>query len=346
MATTLSGMIVGAASAALPASGMSGPMWKPAMPPDAWRLLVIHPQPLPVLPALCLVLTAAYGGGVLRLRRRGHRWPPGRSVSFAVGIMTVLSVTATGIGGYGMALFSVHMAQHMVLSMLSPIFLLMGAPVTLALRALPAAGRFSMPRRALLRVLGSRPAGILTSPAVTLPLFIASLYGLYFTPLFDAAMRSWWGHNWMLLHFLAVGLLLFWPILAIDPSPHRTSPVIRMLELFAAMPFHAFFAVTVMMSTTLVVGSFGRIDPSWGITALGDQRMGGGIAWAFSEVPTLLVLVAVVVQWWRSSEREARRGERAARRDGDRELRAYNAWLGRLAAAGQEPAPPGRRPQP
>ena len=314
-------------------SGMTGPMWRPAVPPDVLRLLAVHPQPLPVMPALCVVLAVAYGAGVLRLHRRGHGWPPGRSVSWTIGLVSILAVTATGVGGYGMTLFSVHMAQHMVLSMLSPILLLMGAPVTLALRALPAGGRYGGPRRALLRVLGCRPAGILTSPAVTLPLFIASLYGLYFTPLFDAAMRTWWGHAWMLLHFLVVGLLLFWPILAIDPSPHRTSPVIRILELFVAMPFHAFFAVTVMMGTTLLVRSFAHVDPSWGTTALDDQRTAGGIAWGFSEVPTLLVLVAVILQWSRSSEREARRGDRAARRDGDRELRAYNAWLGQLAAA-------------
>ena len=342
LATTI-GVVTGRAGlAALPVPLMSGPMWKPAVPPDVLRLLAIHPQPLPVMPALCVVLAVAYGCGVWRMRRRGHGWPPGRSVSWALGLASILAVTATGVGGYGMTLFSVHMAQHMVLSMLSPILLLMGAPVTLALRALPAGGRWGGPRRRLLRVLGSRPAGILTSPAVTLPLFIASLYGLYFTPLFDAAMSTWWGHSWMLLHFLVVGLLLFWPILAIDPSPHRTPPVIRILELFAAMPFHAFFAITVMMSTTLLVRSFAHVDPSWGATAMDDQRTAGGIAWGFSEVPTLLVLVAVVVQWSRSSDREARRQDRAARRDGDRELRAYNAWLGQLTAGDASTRPPSR----
>jgi cytochrome c oxidase assembly factor CtaG len=246
--------------------------------------------------------------------------------------MTVLVVTATGIGGYGMTLFSVHMAQHMVLSMLAPILLLMGAPVTLALRALPARGGGAGCRRALVSVIHSRPVRVLASPAVTLPLFIVSLYGLYYTPIFDVAMGSWWGHDLMLVHFLAVGLLLFWPILSIDPSPHRSSPVLRIIELFLAMPFHAFFGIAVMMSSTLLVNSFAHPPPSWHLRPLGDQQVGGGIAWAFSEIPTLLVVAAVFVQWARSSERAGRRHDRAADRDGGGQLAAYNGWLAELTA--------------
>ncbi len=299
-------------------------MWMPSAPPDLGRLLAWHPQPVPLLPLGCLLLAALYGWGVLRLARRGDRWPVHRPLLFALGLGSVVAVTATGVGGYGMRLFSVHMTQHMVLSMLSPPLLLLGAPVTLLLRTLPAGGRA---RRTLLAVLRSRPAAVLTAPWVTLPLFIASLYGLYLTPLFDAAMSTWLGHDWMLVHFVAVGLLLFWPILAVDPSPHHTHPVLRIIELFLAVPFHAFFGIAVMSSSALLVRSFAHPDPAWGLSALGDQHTGGGIAWAFSEIPTLLVIGAIFLQWSRSSDREAKRHDRAAARDGDAELAAYNAWL-------------------
>ncbi|MGN6635031.1 MAG: cytochrome c oxidase assembly protein [Oryzihumus sp.] len=307
-------------------------MWMPMEPPSPAALLTWHPQPIPVLPGLCLVLAVGYAWGAMRLRRAGHSWPLGRSISWAAGVLSILAVTGTGLGGYGMTLSSMHMAQHMVLSMLSPILLLMGAPVTLALRALPARGRGAGVRRALLRVPCSRPVRLLASPALTLPLFIASLYGLYFTPVFDLAMRSWWGHTLMLVHFLGVGLLLFWPILAIDSVPHRSSPVLRIIELFLAMPFHAFFGVAVMMSSALVVRSFAHPPTAWHVAALGDQHVGGGIAWAFSEIPTLLVVAALFVQWSRSSEREARRHDRAAGRDGEAERLAYNRWLAALNA--------------
>ena len=79
----------------------------------------------------CLVALALYGWGVVRLVRRGDKWPVGRTVAFVVGVLLVMLVTCTGLNDYGMVMFSVHMVQHMVISMLSPILLLLGAPVTL-----------------------------------------------------------------------------------------------------------------------------------------------------------------------------------------------------------------------
>ncbi|WP_439654263.1 cytochrome c oxidase assembly protein [Streptacidiphilus anmyonensis] len=314
---------------------MSGPMWMPLDPPDLARLLSWHPQPLPLEPLACLLALAVYGGAVWRLRRRGDRWPWHRVVAFTAGVATVALVTCTGIGGYGMELFSVHMVQHMVLSMLSPILLLLGAPVTLALRALPTARRGRTgPRELLVRLLHSRVAAVVSSPFYTLPLFIASLYALYFTPIFDWLMGSWLGHEFMLVHFLGVGLLFFWPIMGVDPAPRRPSHVLRMLELFIGMPFHAFFGIAVMMSHGLIVRFFADPPASWHLTALGDQSTGGGIAWGFSEIPTLLVLLALLVQWAASDRRTAARTDRQAERDNDAELNAYNAYLARLARPG------------
>ncbi|MGY4936067.1 cytochrome c oxidase assembly protein, partial [Streptomyces sp. 900116325] len=240
------------------------------------------------------------------------------------------------LNDYGMVMFSVHMVQHMVISMLSPILLLLGAPVTLALRALPVAGRGRKgPRELLLMLLHSRYMKIITHPAFTIPLFIASLYALYFTPLFDFLMGSKTGHLAMMVHFLAVGLVFFWPIMGVDPGPHRPGYVMRMLELFAGMPFHAFFGIALMMATSPMVETYKHPPASLGIDALSDQNWAGGIAWAFSEIPSVLVLIALVFQWYRSEQRTARRADRAADRDGDQELKAYNAYLASLQARGQ-----------
>ncbi|WP_308288833.1 cytochrome c oxidase assembly protein [Streptomyces humicola] len=302
-------------------------------PPTLARLLAWHPQPIPLEPAACVLALVIYTVGVWRLRRRGDKWPLHRTLAWTAGVLSIAAVTCTGAGGYGMELFSVHMVQHMVLSMLSPILLLLGAPFTLALRALPSAPRGRTgPREVLIRLLHSRLARIVSSPLFTLPLFIASLYGLYFTPLFDAAMGSWLGHEWMLAHFLATGLLFFWPIMGVDPAPRRPSHVMRMLELFIGMPFHAFFGIAVMMSSTLIVGFFAHPPAAWHLSPLADQNTGGGIAWAFSEVPTILVLLALLVSWAASERRAAARADRQADRDHDAELTAYNAYLTRLAA--------------
>jgi cytochrome c oxidase assembly factor CtaG len=277
---------------------------------------------------------------------RGDGWPVVRPLSFAVGLVLVFGSTCTGLAQYGMYLFSSHMLQHMVLSMAAPIFLLLGAPITLALRAVqPARAGHTGPRELLLGLLHSRVARVVASPLVSLPIYLASLYGLYFTPIFATLMRSTVGHDLMLAHFLAVGLLFFWPIIGIDPAPHRSGYVLRILELFAAMPFHAFFGVAVMMSSSLLTATFANPPAGWGVDPIADQAAGGGLAWAFGEVPTLLVLLALFVQWSKSDEREARRGDRKAERDGDAELNDYNAYLaglarGRSGSAADEPVIP------
>ncbi|MER5769599.1 cytochrome c oxidase assembly protein [Streptomyces sp. NPDC001985] len=284
----------------------------------------------------CLLALALYGWGVLRLRRRGDAWQPGRTLFFVAGVLTVALAMCTKLNDYGMVMFSVHMVQHMIISMVSPILLLLGAPVTLALRALPVAGRGRTgPRELLLALLQSRYMKIVTHPAFTIPLFIASLYGLYFTPLFDLLMESKPGHIAMMVHFLATGLVFFWPIMGVDPGPHRPGYVMRMLELFAGMPFHAFFGIALMMASEPMVGAYASPPASLGIDALADQNAAGGIAWAFSEIPSVLVLIALVFQWYGSEQRQARRTDRAADRDGDKELAAYNAYLASLEARGR-----------
>jgi putative membrane protein/putative copper resistance protein D len=281
----------------------------------------------------CLVALALYGWGVVRLVRRGDKWPVGRTVAFVFGVLLILLVMCTRLNDYGMVMFSVHMVQHMVISMLAPILLLLGAPITLALRALPTAGKGRKgPRELLLMFLHSWYMRIVTHPAFTIPMFIASLYALYFTPLFDFLMGSGPGHIAMMVHFLAVGLFFFWPIMGVDPGPHRPGYLMRMLELFAGMPFHAFFGIALMMASTPMVKSYENPPASLGIDALADQNAAGGIAWAFSEIPSVLVLLALLFQWYGSEQRQARRKDRAADRDGDKELEAYNAYLASLDA--------------
>ncbi|MBL1112131.1 cytochrome c oxidase assembly protein [Streptomyces sp. 110] len=284
----------------------------------------------------CVLALGLYGWGVVRLRRRGDAWPVGRVVSFVLGVLTIAVAMCTKLNDYGMVMFSVHMVQHMIISMVSPILLLLGAPVTLTLRALPAAGRGRKgPRELLVALLHSRYMRIITHPAFTIPLFIASLYALYFTSLFDFLMESKAGHIAMMVHFLAVGLVFFWPIMGVDPGPHRPGYVMRMLELFAGMPFHAFFGIALMMASEPMVGTYKHPPASLGIDALSDQTWAGGIAWAFSEIPSVIVLVALVYQWYKSEQRQARRIDRTADRDGDQELAAYNAYLASLQSRSQ-----------
>ncbi len=321
-------------------NNLAGPMWMPQLPPTFARLLAWHPQPIPVIPLLMAAILVLYLLGVWQLHRRGIDWPIQRTIWWTTGIASVLLVTANGIDGYGMELFSVHMVQHMTLSMLSPVLLVLGAPVTLLLRALPAkhGGGINL-RKLILRILHSRLAGFFTHPVVTITLFLMSLYGLYFTPAFDFLMGSMWGHNLMLIHFLLVGALYFWGVMGVDPSPRQASrgirrlsaSVLRIFELFITVPFHAFFGVIVMMSVNLIVHFYSTPNPAWGVSPLADQALGGGIAWGFTELPTLIVLGVLFLQWQRSERRRELAMNRKADTDGDADRVAYNLYLSTLA---------------
>jgi cytochrome c oxidase assembly factor CtaG len=312
--------------------GQHSGMWTPAEPPTWGRMFLPHLDGWSVLAVLSLLGIAGYLTALVVLRRSGVAWPWWRTASWIAGCVSLFAVTGTWLNGYSMVLFSVHMAQHMVLSMVAPLLLLVGSPVTLALRTLPRGRSLAgVPRALLLDALHSRVARFLSHPAFTLPLFVASLYGVYFTPLFDVLMGDPVGHQFMLAHFLVTGLLFFGPILGQDPWPRTTGHGGRMVELLVPVPFHAFFGVAVMMAGSLVVQTFADPPAGWGVDPLADQNTAGSIAWSFGELPTLFVMAVVLFSWMASDERTAKRLDRAAVRTEDAELAAYNARLKAMA---------------
>jgi putative copper resistance protein D len=302
-------------------------------PPTAARILFDWRFDL-IFGTAAIVLAALYVAAVVRLRRRGDGWPPGRIVAWLLGCLALLFATSSGVGRYMPAMFSMHMVAHMCLSMLVPILLVLGAPVSLALRALPAAGRDDPPgmREWLLAALHSRLSRLLTNPVVATVLFVAGFYGLYLSSLFDTIVSSHAGHLAMNAHFLLSGYLFYWVVIGVDPTPRPIPPLAKVAVVFASLPLHAFFGV-VLMGTRQVLGAayYRSLGLPWHTDLLGDQRLGGGIAWAAGELPLVIVMIALLVQWARSDRRTARRLDRAAELDDDADLTAYNAMLAELA---------------
>ncbi|GJF08856.1 ABC transporter permease [Mycolicibacterium cyprinidarum] len=281
-----------------------------------------------------LVFALVYLAAVYRLRRRGDAWPVGRTVAWLLGCFALLVTTSSGIGRYMPAMFSMHMIAHMLLSMLVPILLVLGAPVTLALRALPAAARDQPPgpREWLLAALHSRVSKVLTNPFIATALFVVGFYGLYFGGIFDATAGSHGAHVAMNLHFLLSGYLFYWVVIGVDPTPRPLPPLAKLGVVFASLPLHAFFGVVLMGTPTVMGEDFYRsLQLDWHTDLLGDQRLGGGIAWAAGEIPLVVVLVALFIQWRRADQRIATRLDRAADRDDDADLAAYNRMLAELA---------------
>ncbi|THV30181.1 copper resistance protein CopD [Glycomyces paridis] len=286
--------------------------------------------------AIATVLTGFYFAGVARLRRRGDAWPWYRTALWIAGWAVVVVTTSSGLGRYGMVLFSAHMVQHMALNMLAPILLVLAAPMTLALRALPP-DRAGGPREWLLAAVHSRWSRFVSRPLITLAVYLTSLYLMYFTGMFEWAMRSHFGHLFMTAHFLAAGCLFFWVVIGPDPKPRPLTYPAKVLLYFVTIVFHAIFGLTLMMGTGLLAeGWYTQIAvPSVG-DLLADQRAGGDIAWAFGEIPSLIIIGVLIAQWARSEEREGRRLDRMAERatatghPEDDPHEVYNAYLASL----------------
>ena len=308
-----------------------------------------------ILGAAAITAALLYLAGVRRLTRRGDRWPVGRTVAWLAGCVLMLVATSSGLGRYAETQFSVHMSAHMLLAMIAPAVLVMGGPVTLALRALPAAGVDGVPgvREAVLAGVHSRPARILTHPLVVTALFIGSFAAVYFTGLFQILVSTHLGHLVMNTHFLLTGYLYYWVVIGIDPGPRgrRLSAPARLGILMAPVPFHAFFGITMMNTRQpLAQTYYQRLNLPWVSDLVADQRLGGGIAWAATEAPLAVVIIALITQWARSDAREAERSDRAGSRAVDDELDGYNRMLAVLAdrerrstvdPPGQDPGPPG-----
>lgn len=342
-------IIMGATSGIAVALGRSAPPQPTSLAPDASPAFILSGYDLPpeLTPERWLtewrldwlwVAIAAFGLvsyflGMRKVLRRGDSWSWFRAANWVIGLLVLTYVTSGPPSVYGRVMFSAHMVDHMALTMVAPIFLVLGAPVTLALRALsPRRDSSRGPREWLLIFVHSKFSRLVTHPLFAAANFAGSIVLFYYSEAFGYAMRDHVGHELMNLHFALTGYIFVLTMIGTDPLPLRAPYPMRLLLLLATMGFHAFFGVAIMGGTGLLAADyFGNLGRTWGASALLDQQMGGAVAWGIGEVPTLLVAIGVAVMWSRDDARESKRTDRAADRNNDADLTAYNDMFAKLA---------------
>lgn len=280
---------------------------------------------------LAIAGCAVYLGALLVVRRRGIHWPWGRAVAWVGGWAVAVWVTSGGLGFYSAPHFGIHMIVHMSLSMLVPVLLSLGGVLTLLLRAGQAGAPVAGLHDWVSWLLSWRLAKWLYNPIVAFTLFISSYYVLYFTDLFQTLMRYHWGHQLMNVHFLVVGYIYYSLIIGVDRGPKPLPHIAKLGLAMAAMPFHAFFGVILMNGKTVIAESFYKmLDIPWADLPAA-QEMGGGVAWAGGEIPSLMVVVALGIQWARQDRKEAARIDRHLDSGRDNEYEEYNEMLKALS---------------
>ena len=312
-----------------PAQILTGDRLPPELTPSVWVTLWD-------IDILWLLISLAaiffYLAGVRRLNQRGDSWSAGRTASWIAGMLVLLYVTNGAPNAYHEFLFSVHMVGHMMLSMLVPVLLVPGAPVTLLSRAVRARKDDSWgPREWVLWAVHTPFAKFVSHPIVAAINFAVSLVLFYYTPLFRWANEDHIGHQWMIAHFLFAGYMFVQAVVGVDPTAHSVPYPLKLVLLIGTMAFHAFFGVALMSDNSLLLADwYGAMGRDWGADPLRDQADGGAIAWGIGEFPTLILTILVVYQWSKSDDRERRRKDRASDNSGNKDLENYNQMFKKL----------------
>jgi cytochrome c oxidase assembly factor CtaG len=308
-----------ARSAGLAVLVLAGPFALPALAGPAPGQVVPRPtvgglllgwsfDPLVALPLLALAVL--YLEGRRRILGRGLRWPAQRTACFLGGLAAVAVALQSPLEAYDTALFSVHVVQHLTLTMVAAPLLAMGAPITMLLMTVSAG-----PRKRIVKVVHSGPVKVIGHPLIAWVLFTATLYALYFSPLFDLSLRNRFVHDLVHLHFITVGLLFWWPVVGVDPTRWRLHHLARVLYVFLMVPFHAFLGVAIMNSRALLAPALAGFVRPWGPTPLADQQAGGAIMWGAGDIISLVSVIAILVAWASYEEKVAAREDRRIARE-------------------------------
>jgi putative copper resistance protein D len=234
--------------------------------------------------------------------------PRERSVAFYGALLAVAVALDSGIARYDTTLFSIHMVQHLLLTLVAAPLFVLSAPITLLLRL---AGPETRQRR-ILPVLHSRVVRALSFPVVAWVLFAGVMWGTHFSPIFDRALVDPFIHDLEHVAYLAAGVLFWWPAIGPDPAPWRMSHPVRAMYVFMQMPQNTFLAVAVLNAEQPLYAHYATLVRSWGPSPLIDQQIAAGVMWLFGDLGFLVAILGLVYAWMRHEERVTAQADRRA----------------------------------
>jgi putative copper resistance protein D len=291
-------------------------------PPDAATLVLgwtVEPLvAIPLLAAAFLWMAAVRRVNAAHPANPVAAW---RTASFLAGLAAIAIALMSGIDRYDTVLFSVHMVQHILLTLVAPPLLALAGPITLLLRVVSAEDR----RRLVLPVLHSRVVRAVSFPVVAGVLFAGVMWATHFSPIFDRALEDPFVHLLEHALYLGTGLLFWWPAVGVDPSPWRMGYPVRALYVFLQMPQNTFLAVALLSASEPLYPHYATLLRPWGPTPLADQQTAAGIMWFVGDLLFLGAILGLVAAWMRHEERTTaaadRRADAARARIRDRETR-------------------------
>jgi len=265
-------------------------------------------EPLPTLGILVAVSWWIWAVRRVNALHPSNPVPRRRTVAFAGGMLAIAFALLSGIDQYDTTLFSIHMVQHVLLTLVAAPLIALSAPVTLVLRVASPQTR----KKWILPVLHSRVLRLLAFPVVAWILFAAAMWVSHFSPLFDAALENPWLHDFEHTIYLVTALLFWWPAVALDPAPWRMSHPARALYVFLQMTQNTFLSVVILNAQTVLYPHYATVQRSWGPTPLEDQQIAAAFMWVVGDMIFLAASFAILLGWSRAETQATERTDRRA----------------------------------
>ena len=263
-------------------------------------------NPLPTL--LLLFAAYLYITGLGRWERPSHPVNGWQRASFFAGLLTIFVALQSPIDTLSQHMLSFHQTQHILIRMVGPLLLLLGAPLTPMLRGLPPWALHGVVRPVVKNHIAREAYFRLTNPVVTTVLFLAILYLWQVPGPHDLALRNGLVHELMHITMLGSGLLFYW--LVIDPKPHRSRLHygLRVLYLGLIIIPNTFLGVAITFASDLIYTGYAAVEQPFNIDLMTDQQLGGLLLWVPGDMMSILAAGIVMVLWYEKEENAARVG--------------------------------------
>ena len=332
------GIVVATAAAAFAVGPVAAHGPAPSEAPTLQNLLLGWTfEPLPTLGILAALAWWTWAVRRVNTLHPSNPVPRRRTVAFVGGMLAIAFALLSGIDQYDTTLFSIHMVQHVLLTLVAAPLIALSAPVTLTLRVASPQTR----KRWILPVLHSRVLRFLAFPVVAWILFAAAMWVTHFSPLFDAALENPLLHDFEHVIYLTTALLFWWPAVALDPAPWRMSHPARALYVFLQMTQNTFLSVVLLNAQEVLYPHYATVQRSWGPTPLEDQQIAAAFMWVVGDLIFLTASFAILVGWSRAETRATDRIDRRAAEE-MAEIRIREARL--AERLGRDAAAPDRTP--
>ncbi len=251
-------------------------------------------------PVSVLIILVLLGSWYLRarwlLRLRGRSWSIWKTLSFFIGLLAVDAALQSPIVSESMAHFQIHVIQHLLLMVVAPPLLALGAPSTLLLQTASRANKVRW-----LHVLRSGTFATLSHPLTAFFLYFGVMTIFFLTPLINFSMQHMALMDVMNVIFLLGATLYWWPMIGLDPIVHwKMTYGARMLNILLGSAVEAFLGVAIIAASR----------PIASIYTVNDTHSGGALLWVSTEFITLGAFLPIYIQWTRSDERAGRRADR------------------------------------